>query len=57
MKSARTPYRLARIALLAETAKTLESPAALVVALLRQLAVEASRAADLMEREAKGGQA
>lgn len=57
MKAARTPYRLARIALLAETAKALASPTALVVAMLRQLAIEASRTADLMEREAKGGQA
>lgn len=55
MKPARTPYRLARLALLAQTAQALESPTALVVALLRQLAAEATRTADLMERDAKGG--
>ena len=57
MKAARTPYRLARIALLANTARDLETPPALVAALLRQLAREASRAADLIEQEAKGGRA
>ena len=55
MKAARAPYRLARLVLLANTARDLESPPALVAALLRQLAREASRAADLIEQEAKEG--
>ena len=57
MKPARTPYRLARLVLLASTARELETPPDLVAALLRQLAREASRAADLIEQEAKGGRA
>lgn len=55
MKALRLPNRLMRLFEIANAASNLQGPPALLIAMLRQLSLEAARTADLLARDPKKG--